>query len=72
MPASTVCHRSNMPGTCDTCGGKTAALHMPMGIHGLFCEHCCEACHPIDRKAVWISPGDALDKLSRRPRPMAG
>ncbi len=41
------CHISfRVRGECDTCGQVPTRLHMPLEVHGWYCERCCPVCKP--------------------------
>jgi hypothetical protein len=42
------CHISTrVKGECDRCGEVPARLHMPLELHGWYCERCCPACNSV-------------------------
>ncbi|MFB3829505.1 MAG: hypothetical protein ACE15B_22230 [Bryobacteraceae bacterium] len=61
------CHISiRVRGECDNCGQVPVRLHMPMEMHGWYCEQCCPVCKQAAKANQKQEPRPAAE-----PQPVA-
>lgn len=61
------CHLSTrVKGECDVCGTVPARLHMPLDVHGWYCERCCPVCKPASKAQQQQQPAE-----EQEPQPAA-